>query len=101
MSKAVSFLDKVRRRQQRSWLALLCWLISVVLLVGVITKFFTNVPHVLAFAMFYGSSVFLVIQLIALYQAKCPYCRWFAGALPSFRYESIECKACGKRIDYP
>lgn len=95
------FLDKVRRRQHRCWLALLCWWISVVLLVAVIGKFFTNVPHVLVFAMLYVSSFFLLIQLIALYRLKCPHCRWFAGVLPSFRSKFIYCRACGKRIDCP
>jgi Mn2+/Fe2+ NRAMP family transporter len=102
MSKAgCDFLDKVRRRQHRCWLALLCWSICVELLVAVISNFFTNIPHVLVFSMFYVSSFFLLIQLIALYRLKCPHCRWFAGVLPSFRYKFINCRACGKRIDCP
>ncbi len=91
------FLDKVRRMQRRWWLALLFWSICVVLLVAVIREV-THVPHVLVYAMFYGTSYFLLIQLIALYQLKCPHCHWFAGAVPYFRYKFLECKACGKRI---
>ncbi|WP_232823556.1 hypothetical protein [Dyella sp. C9] len=94
-----AFLETVKRKQCRFWLAFFIWWVCAAAFVFVVNQFFKGISDAVVLATFYVSAMLLYLPAWDLYRAACPYCHGKVGALPFLRYKFIYCRACGERIE--
>jgi hypothetical protein len=99
ISTTCQVLKDVSRKRRLFWITFLLWWIGVALFVFAVSHFFKNAADAFITVPFYLSILILYIPVIALYRVKCPFCHGSVGAVPFFRYSSVSCRKCGKRIE--
>jgi hypothetical protein len=94
------FMGELARKQHAFWLGMLVWWIAVVVLVSAVTAYLHNTPFLILQVVFYASAIVTLGILGArVRRVRCPYCQKSAGAIPTWRYKFVICRACGERIE--